>query len=86
MQLITRISSGWTALKFIRVILGVLILYSSIREGHTGGIVLGILFTLIALFTDGVCCAAGNCYAPVNRKNNQSINDEIEYEELGAKK
>ena len=86
MQLIARISSGWTALKFIRVILGVLILSSSISEGHAGGIVLGTLFTLIALFTDGVCCAGGNCYTPVNRNNNQNKTDEIEYEELGAKK
>jgi len=86
MQLLSRISSGWTALKFIRVILGVLILYSSVREGHTGGIVLGLLFTLIALFTDGVCCAAGNCYAPANQKNNQSINEEVEYKELGSEK
>ncbi len=85
MQLLTRISSGWTTLKFIRVILGVLILYSSIAEGHAGGIVLGVLFTGIALFTDGVCCAAGNCYIPVN-KTTQTKSDEIEYEELGAKK
>lgn len=85
MQLIARLRSGWTSLKLIRVILGVLILYSSISEGHIGGMLLGVLFTGIALFTDGVCCAAGNCYIPVN-KTTQTKSDEIEYEELGAKK
>ncbi len=85
MQLIARLRSGWTSLKLIRVILGVLILYSSISEGHIGGMLLGVLFTGIALFTDGVCCAAGNCYTPVN-KTTQTKTDEIEYEELGAKK
>ena len=85
MQLIARLRSGWTSLKLIRVILGVLILYSSISEGHIGGMLLGVLFTGIALFTDGVCCAAGNCYTPVN-KTTQTKSDEIEYEELGAKK
>lgn len=85
MQLIARISSGWTTLKFIRVILGILILYSSIADGHTGGIVLGVLFTGIALFTDGICCAGGNCFTPVN-KTTQTKTDEIEYEELGTKK
>ena len=85
MQLIARLRSGWTSLKLIRVILGVLILYSSISEGHIGGMLLGVLFTGIALFTDGVCCAAGNCYTPVN-KTTQTKTDEIEYEDLGAKK
>ena len=84
MNLINRIKSGWTALKFIRVGLGSLILYSSVESGHIAGIILGGLFTLFALLTDGVCCAGGGCYTPV-KKNISSTNENIEYEELGAK-
>jgi hypothetical protein len=84
MNLINRIKSGWTALKFIRVGLGSLILYSSVESGHIGGIILGGLFTLFALLTDGVCCAGGSCYTP-GKKNISSTNENIEYEELGSK-
>ena len=85
MQLFTRIRSGWTTLKFIRLILGLLILVSSVAEGHLGGIVLGGLFTLIALFTDGVCCAGGSCYNPASQNNSPKNINDIEYEELDTR-
>ena len=84
MNLISRIKTGWTALKFIRVGLGSLILYSSILNGHITGMVMGGIFTLISLFTDGVCCAGGSCYAP-RQKNISPAQESIEYEELGSK-
>lgn len=84
MNLIVRLRSGWTLLKFIRVGLGSLILYSSIQSGNAVGVVLGGLFTLVSLFTDGVCGFGGSCYTPVNRS--KSLNENIEYEELGVKK
>jgi hypothetical protein len=83
MNLINRIKGGWSLLKFIRVGLGSLILYSSIQNGHISGMVVGGLFTLFALFTDGLCCAGGACYAG-NRKKTASTNENIEYEELGS--
>lgn len=84
MNLIDRIKTGWTLLKFIRVGLGSLILYSSVLEGQVAGIILGAVFTLLALFSDGSCCMAGNCYIP--QKNNSSQTDkEPEYEELVSK-
>jgi len=84
MNLVYRLKSGWTALKFVRVGLGGLILYSSIESGQVSGVIVGGLFTLISLFTDGVCCVGGGCYAPV-KKNDPSKNENIDYEELGAK-
>jgi hypothetical protein len=84
MNLIHRLKSGWTALKFVRVGLGGLILYSSIESGHIPGMILGGLFTVISLVTDGVCCFAGSCYTPP-AKNNSSTPENIEYEELGTK-
>lgn len=84
MVLIDKLKSGWTLLKFIRVGLGSLILYSSAQSGHVPGMIAGGLFTILSLFTDGVCFAGGGCAAPAPKKN--SITSEnIEYEELGHK-
>lgn len=71
-------------LKVIRVGLGGLILSSSAGTGHVAGMVLGGMFTIFALFTDGVCCTAGGCTAPVPKNNTSSI-ENTEYEELGTK-
>lgn len=84
MNLIKKLRSGWTLLKYIRVGLGSLILYSSIQSGNAGGIVLGGLFTLLFLFSDGVCGFSGTCNTQENR--NKSLNETIDYEELGVKK
>lgn len=84
MSVINKLISGWTILKFVRVGLGSLILYSSIESGQVIGIIVGGLLTTISLFTDGVCCAVSSCYSHSN-KNNLSLNETIEYEELGAK-
>ena len=84
MYLINKLKSGWTTLKFIRVGLAVLILSSSMVEGHLPGIVLGGLFTGISLITEGVCCFGGSCTAiNYNQKNTEQT--EIEYEELDTK-
>jgi len=84
MNLLYKLKTGWTALKFIRVGLGGLILYSAVDSGHVPGIVLGAFFILLSLFTDGVCCAGGYCATPVNKKRS-SIAENTDYEELGAK-
>lgn len=84
MTLLNQLKSGWTILKIIRVAAGGLILYSSIQSGNTTGMILGGLFTVFALFTDGVCFAGGGCYRPVNKSNNP-VPENIEYEELGHK-
>ena len=84
MNLIYRLKSGWTTLKFVRVGLGCLILYSAVGSGEVPGIILGGLFLLFSLVTDGVCCAMGGCFAPPVSKNNPAKDKNIEYEELGA--
>jgi hypothetical protein len=83
MTITERLKSGWTALKFVRVGLGSLILFSSIESGQVSGIFLGGFFTIFSLLTDGVCCA-GNCYTPV-QKADEIIPENIEYEELDSK-
>lgn len=79
-----RLTSGWTTLKFLRVVLGGLILYSSINTGHIPGMVIGGLFTLFSLFTNGVCCATGSCYTP-RKETKQEFYEQIDYEEVGRK-
>lgn len=83
MSIIDRIKSGWTTLKFVRVGLGSLILYSSIESGQVPGILVGGIFTLFSLLTDGVCCAGG-CYTPASKTDLSKTRD-IECEELGVK-
>lgn len=82
MILVERLKSGWNVLKIIRVLLGVLILSSSIAEGNPGGIVLGSLFTALSLLTDGVCCAGSVCDTHI-KQNKRTLSEKIEYEELG---
>jgi hypothetical protein len=84
MNLLNRLKSGWTSLKFVRVGLGGLILYSSIESGQVIGMIVGTFFTGISLLTDGVCCAGGGCYTSAT-KNYASTKEMIEYEELGIK-
>ncbi len=79
-----RLKSGWTTLKFIRVGLAGLILYSSIESVQVIGIILGTVFMLFSLFTDGVCGIGNNCYQPVKKDIIQNIED-IQYEELDSK-
>ena len=85
MNLFERVKSGWTTLKFIRVGLGSLILYSSISEGQVPGIFLGLFFLVFSLVTDGVCCAGNACYTPPARKISQTDIENTTYEELGTK-
>lgn len=82
MTITERVKNGWTLLKFIRLALGLLVLVSALLENNVPGIVLGGLFTAIALLTDGVCCAGGACSTSIS-KTNKSQTENIEYEELG---
>ena len=82
MQIINSIRSGWTLLKFIRLALGLLVLVSSVLENHVPGMILGGLFTLIALLTDGVCCAGTACHG-TGRQLKTTHPENTDYEELG---
>lgn len=84
MNLLNRLKSGWTSLKFVRVGLGGLILYSSIESGQIIGMIVGTIFISISLLTDGVCCAGAGCNTS-HTKNDSSTKEMIEYEELGNK-
>jgi hypothetical protein len=84
MSLIQRILSGWTTVKFIRVALGGLILYSSIQSGHLTGMIIGGLFTVMGLIGGGACCAGGACAVPADRKD-PAHQEDVHYEEVANK-
>lgn len=84
MHLLQRLKSGWTTLKYMRVGLGVLILYSSVTTVHIPGMIVGVLFAGVSLFTDGVCCFTSSCSATTYSKKSADLTN-IEYEELDSK-
>jgi len=86
--MLRQITTGWTLLKFVRVGLGLLILYSGFESGGAGNILVGSLFTILALVSPGVCCAGGTC--EINRPKQTSstaktATESIDYEEMGPK-
>lgn len=83
-NLITRLRSGWTLLKYVRVGLGLWVFLGSLVSGQASGILLGAIFTAVSLLTDGICCA-GVCVTPDRQKPSSSTlkNEAYEYEELG---
>lgn len=85
MNILSRIRSGWTALKFLQVGLGSLILYTSIENRELPGIVFGALFTLIAISGNGMCCMAGSCATGISNKQEEQDISNTSYEELGDK-
>lgn len=85
--MLKHLRSGWTLLKFVRVGLGLLILYGGIEAGSAGNIFLGSVFTLLALVAPGTCCAGGTCQIEPVQKTGASRKDQemIEYEDLASK-
>lgn len=59
-------------------------MYSSFAEKQVPGIILGALFLVLGLFTDGVCCM-GSCSAPVSANKTKDLEDTI-YEEVDTRK
>ena len=66
-------------MRVIRLGLGIAIIVQSALAHETTMIVIGILFTSMAIFNIG-CCGVGACSTPI-RKNNHPAKD-IEYEEV----
>ncbi len=71
---------GWDVIRIIRLLLGIAIIAQSVRSGHWGLMIAGILFSLMPIFNIG-CCAGGNCSVPVG-KVKQTENSDIVYEEI----
>lgn len=71
---------NWSPLRFIRLVLGIIIIVQGAVAGNVLFALAGILFTGMALFNAG-CCAAGNCSVGKTTSNTNNKN-KIEYEEV----
>lgn len=76
-----RILHGWTPLRLMYVLMGGMVIYSSIAERQWMGIIFGGYFASMGVFAFG--CAAGNCGVPAYRGPKYKQDAEtVEYEEI----
>jgi hypothetical protein len=75
-----RILKGWTFIRALYLLMGVLMIVYSIKEKMWAGILFGSYFASMGLFAFG--CAAGQCYTPRVRQNRQTENSEAVFEEV----
>lgn len=69
-----RLTTGWSFMRIIYLLMGVLILSQSIADRQWMLSFVGLYFIAMALFALG--CAGGTCYVPpVSTKKNSSITD-----------
>ena len=74
-----RILKNWTFIRWIRLLMGLLIIIQSILITDLFFGIAGLIFFLMALFNQG-CCNLGNSCANQTRK--ESKIKEIDYEEV----
>lgn len=79
-----RILTGWTFMRAVYAIMGVVIIVQSVMSHQYIIAIFGVYFASMGIFAFG--CAAGNCYVPNtgtkrNVRPNTSAQD-VEYEEI----
>lgn len=75
------IFKNWTGLRFIRLVLGIIIIVQGAVGKNAPFVIAGILFTTMALFNAG-CCAGGQCASGNSNTNKTANTNKIEYEEV----
>ncbi len=73
------IFSNWNFMRFLRLILGIVIIVQSIIIKDWPLALLGLLFTAMPVFNIG-CCGVGSCAVPDKKRD--EIKKEIMYEEV----
>jgi hypothetical protein len=82
--MIQRITSGWTFIRVLYLVLGVFVIAQSIHDKQWVGLVLGAYVAAMGLFAFG--CAAGNCYRPsFTPPKEKSKMQDREFEEIKSK-
>lgn len=85
-DLIHRISNNWTRTRFLYLIVGAVLLISSLPDSEWLGIFGGGYFFSMGLFAFG--CASGQCLPQHENPNNPNSNNnelEVEFEEISTK-
>lgn len=70
---------NWSAIRIVRLILGILVIVEGVKSNEWMFIALGGLFALMAVLNAG--CSSGACATP-RRKSFQSDDEEVTYEEV----
>jgi hypothetical protein len=84
MDIITRITTGWSIRRLLYLALGIYLIVQSIIDKQWFGVILGTYFASMGFFAFG--CAAGNCFGG-SCDNNLTNNDaeEVKFEEINNK-
>ncbi len=74
---------GWNVMRVVRIVVGCIIILQGVFAKDSVLIILGIVFSGIAL-ANVSCCGVGGCAVKTNAEINK--NEDISYEEVGPKK
>ena len=78
----TSILSNWNFMRFLRLGMGLWLVYSAIFEGQWIFGLLGAFFAFQAIMNVGCACGTGNCVLPSEKRNVTNSENEISYEEV----
>lgn len=84
--MINRIKFGWNFFRWLRLALGIMILFEGITSGVAIFVLFGLIFTLMPLLNMG-CCSTSSCgidKTPFNKEESEDL--EVVYEEINTKK
>ena len=73
--------TNWNFFRLIRLFLGVMIVVQSFEVKDWMYGLVGILFSLMALFNKG-CCSVNGCATPIKKIENNESTEEISYKEV----
>ncbi|HNU49250.1 MAG TPA: hypothetical protein PKM40_10465 [Bacteroidia bacterium] len=67
-----KVFSGWNWMRIIRLALGIFIVIQGVQDKSWIIVILGILFTVMAVFNAG-CCYARSCSMPADNADKTQI-------------
>lgn len=73
--------SNWTFIRFLRLVMGLIIIGQAIVSKDALFGIAGFLFTIMALFNTG-CCGSGGCYTEAPKATAKKSTENIQYEEV----
>lgn len=73
--------SNWDFFRFVRLGMGLAILFQGVTLQDWGVAALGLLFTYLPLANAG-CCGSAGCYTPSSNKKAMESTKEISYDKI----
>lgn len=73
----------WNFMRFLRLVLGVIIVVQGVQHGEWLFVVLGAMFSILALLNLSTCGINNSCASKYNKFKTEDFNKEsIDYEEV----